>query len=390
MKSKVVVIIVSLLVLPLIFTTIAFAANNQKKPKVVVLPKDEIVNKDYFAGGDSVTLSGTVNGDAYLAGGNVVVEGTVNGDLIAAGGMLDIRGKVTNDVRVAGGQIVVSAKIDKNLTVAGGSVNITDSAKIGGSVVSGAGNLSVFAPIGKGITVGAGQVTVGNTIGGDIFGGVGQITLTPSAKVTGDLTYWSQSPAQVQPGAQILGKTTHNLPPAKAVEQVKPAKILGIFTGVSLAFKIISLLSTLIIGLLMLKFFPAYTQRTVDVVAQKPWASLGIGFLTAVLTPILFVILLITVVGIPIAMILLATFLILAYFTRIFVSILVGQKIFEILGQKAGSGWSFLLGLVIYGLITILPIIGGIVTLLIVLFGLGAVLLEEKDFYSQLRSKNLI
>ncbi|OGD86591.1 hypothetical protein A2Z23_02160, partial [Candidatus Curtissbacteria bacterium RBG_16_39_7] len=376
--KKIVIIFTLFLTLPFILATLAFAANNERQQKVVVLPKDEIVNKDYFAAGDSVTLSGTVNGDAYLAGGNVVVEGTVNGDLIAAGGMLDIRGKVTNDVRVAGGQVVVSAKIDRNLTVAGGSVNITDSAKIAGSVVSGAGNLSIFAPIGKGITIGAGQVTVGNTVVGDIFGGVGQIILTPSAKVSGDLTYWSQSSAQIQPGAQVLGKSTHNLPPAKAIEGVKPTKILGVVTGVSLVFKIISLLSSFIIGLLLLKFFPTYTQRTVNIVAQKPWASLGIGFLTVVLTPIVFVILLITIIGIPIAMILLATFLIVVYFTRIFVSLLIGQKISAILGRKVGSGWSLILGLIIYGIITIPPVIGGIVTLLVVLFGLGAILLEEK------------
>lgn len=390
MKKKIATIITLLLLTPFLLVTVASAANNETKPRVVVLAKDEVVNKDYFAAGDSVTLSGTVNGDAYLAGSNVIVEGTVNGDLIAAGGMVDIRGNILNNVRVAGGQIVVSAKIDKNLTVAGGSVNITDSAKIGGSLVAGAGTLSVFAPIGKSVNIGTGQATFGNTIGGDITAGAGQITLTPNAKVSGDLTYWSQSPAQIQPGAQILGKTTHNLPPAKVVERARPARILGIFTGVSLAFKIVGLLSALIIGLLLLKFFPIYTQRTVDVIAQKPWASLGIGFLTAVLTPIVLVILLITVIGIPIAMILLVTFLVVAYFAKIFVSLVFGQKFLQLFGQKIGSGWSLLSGLVIYGLITVVPILGWIVTILVVLFGLGAILLEEKDFYSQLKSKNLI
>ena len=54
MKKKVAIIVASLLVLPLIFTTIAFAANKETKPRVVVLAKNEVVNKDYFAAGDSV------------------------------------------------------------------------------------------------------------------------------------------------------------------------------------------------------------------------------------------------------------------------------------------------------------------------------------------------
>ena len=387
--KKIFIVFISLLILPLFLTGVVFAKNSERQPKIVVLGKDEVVNKDYFAAGDSVTLSGIVNGDAYLAGGNVIVEGTINGDLLVAGGIVEIRGKVSNDVRAAGGQIVISAQIGKNLTVAGGTVNLTDSAKIGGSIAAGTGRLSVFSPIGKGANIGGGQVTLGNTIGGDVRVGVGQLTLTPNSKISGDLTYWSETGAQIQTGAQILGQTIHNLPPAKASE-VKPARILGIFTGPSLAMKIIGFLWAVVIGLLLLKFFPVYTQRTIGVITKKPWASLGMGLLVMILTPIIFLILLITVLGIPIAFVLLVTFLVIAYLAKIFVSILVGQKILRKFGSKAGSNWALLLGLVVYGIVTLIPILGSIVSLLVVLFGLGAVSLEEKDFYYQLRSKNLI
>ncbi len=388
--KKIFIVFASLLILPLLFTSVVFAQNSNKQPKTVVLGKDEIVNKDYFAAGDSVTLSGTVNGDAYLAGGNVIVEGTINGDLLVAGGMVEIRGKVSDDVRVAGGQIVISAKIGKNLTVAGGTVNLTDSAKINGSLAAGTGKISVFSPVGKDLNIGGGQVILGNTIGGDVRAGVGQLTLTPNAKVSGDLTYWSDAQAQIQSGAQVLGQTTHNLPPAKTSKEVRPARILGIFTGASLALKVASFLWALVIGLLLLKFFPVYTHRTVGVMIKKPWACLGLGLSVLILTPIIFLILLITVLGIPIALILLVTFLIIVYLVKIFVSILVGQKILRNFGAKAGSNWALLLGLVIYGIVTLIPIIGPVVSLLVVIFGLGAVFLEERDFYRQLRSKNLV
>jgi hypothetical protein len=387
--KKIFVIFASLLILPLFFASVVSAQSSDKQPKTVVLAKSEVVNKDYFAAGDSVTLSGTVNGDAYLAGGNVIVEGTINGDLLVAGGMVEIRGKISDDVRAAGGQIVISAQIGKNLTVAGGTVNLTDSAKIGGSLAAGTGTLSVFSPIGKDLNIGGGQVTLGNTVGGGVRAGIGKLTLTPNAKISGDLTYWSDAQAQIQSGAEVLGQTTHNLPPAKA-PKAKPARILGIFTGVSLALKIASFLWAFVIGLLLLKFFPVYTRRTVETMIKKPWASLGMGFLVLILTPIIFLILLITVLGIPIAFILLVTFLIVAYLAKIFVSILVGQKILRNFGSKAGSNWALLLGLVIYGLVTLIPFIGPVVSLLVVIFGLGAVFLEEKDFHLQLRSKNLI
>jgi len=388
--KKIVIFFASLLILPLFFVSVVSAQNNDKKPKNVVLAKDEVVNKDYFAAGDSVTLSGTVNGDAYLAGGNVIVEGTINGDLLVAGGMVEIRGKITDNVRAVGGQIVISAQVGKNLTVAGGTVNLTDSAKIGGSLVAGTGTLSVFSPVGKDLNIGVGQVTLGNTIGGGVRAGVGQLTLTPNAKVSGDLIYWSDAQAQIQSGAQVLGQTTHNLPPAKALKEAKPARILGIFTGASLALKIASFLWALIIGLLLLKFFPVYSRRTIEVMIKKPWASLGMGLLILILTPIIFLILLITVLGIPIAFVLLVTFLIIAYLAKIFVSIFIGQKVLRYFGSKTGSNWALLLGLVVYGIVTLIPILGPVVSLLVVIFGLGAVFLEEKDFYHQLRSKNLV
>jgi len=387
--KKVFIFFASLLILPLLLVSVVYAQSNNRQPKIVVLGKDEVVNKDYFAAGDSVTLSGTVNGDAYLAGGNVIVEGTINGDLLVAGGMVEIRGKVSDDVRAAGGQIVVSAQIGKNLTVAGGTVDLTDSAKIGGSLAAGSGTLSVFSPVGKDLNIGGGQATLGNTVGGGVRAGVGQLTLTPNAKVSGDLTYWSNAQAQIQSGAQVLGQTTHNLPPAKA-PKAEPTRILGIFTGPSLAMKILSFLWAAVIGLLFLKFFPVYTRRTVEVMIKKPWVSLGMGFLVLILTPIIFLILLITVLGIPIAFIFLVTVLIIAYLAKIFVSILIGQKILEKFGSKAGSNWALLLGLVVFGIVTLIPILGPIVTLLVVFFGLGAVFLEEKDFHHLLRSKNLI
>lgn len=390
MLKKLAVIFLLFFTLPLIVTSSVFAAKDKSEQKVVVLLKNEVVNKDYFAAGQTVTLSGTVNGDAYLAGGNVIVEGVVNGDLLAAGGVVTVRGKVKNDARLAGGQIVVSSEIGGSLTTAGGTVNLTDSAKIGGSLAAGAGTLSVFAPVGKGANIGAGQVTLGSKFGSDVTMAIGQLTLTPNTQIAGDLTYWSEQAAQIQEGAQVSGKTIHNLPPQKVVEEAQPTQFLGFIAGLSLIVKIISLISIFIVGLVLLKFFPVYTQRTVNVVLKKPGASFFVGLLTLILTPIIFVILLVTVVGIPLALIFLVSILFITWLAKIFVSLALGEKILGSVGQKGRRGWALVLGLIILGILTSIPFVGWIIWLLVVFFGLGAVVLEEKGFYSQLRSKNLI
>ena len=55
--------------------------------KISSVPAGEVINRDYFAYGESVEISGTVNGDVYAVGGQVLVDGTINGDLLAAAGM---------------------------------------------------------------------------------------------------------------------------------------------------------------------------------------------------------------------------------------------------------------------------------------------------------------
>src|SRR5262245_39250872 len=75
--------------------------------KHVIVPAGQVINRDYFAFGEIVEISGTVNGDVYAAGAHVAVDGTVNGDLLAAGGTVAISGTVARDARVAGGQVTI-------------------------------------------------------------------------------------------------------------------------------------------------------------------------------------------------------------------------------------------------------------------------------------------
>lgn len=365
------------------------AGKDKSAQKIVVLPKDEVINEDYFAFGDTVTISGTVNGDVYAAGGRVLVEGIINGDLLAAGGDINVRGTVSNDVRVVGGQITISGEVGGNLTsVGGGAVNINDSAKISGSLVAGSGALSLFSPIGKGATLGVGDAIIGSTINGNVKAGVGQLTLSPNSQINGNLTYWSDVKAQIQEGAQIEGETIHNLPPLETKKE--GLDIAGKLKGINLALKLISLVSAFIIGLLLIKLFPRHTQNTADSIVTRPLPNLGMGLLAIILTPILFIILAITIVGIPIAIILLITLFVTIYFSKIYVALAFGQKALNSLGQKAKSVWALLLGLIIYGVITLIPVIGQIIIILTVLAGTGAILIEKKRTYTQLKSKNLL
>lgn len=369
----------------LFITSSVYAARNLQRSETVLVPKSDVVEGDYFAAGETVTITGIVNGDAYVAGGNVIVEGVINGDLLTAGGVVNVRGKVAQDVRAGGGQVTVSGDVGGNVTLVGGTLEIADSAKIAGSLVSAGGNLSVFAPIGKGATIGAGNATIGNSINGSVTAGVGELTLTPSAKVSGDLNYWSDKDANIAEGAEVSGKTIHNFPPKK--ERPEARKVLG---GIFGFFKIVSFLAALLIGVILIKLAPQFTENTSDTILKKPATSLGIGLLALIIVPIVILIAAITIIGIPIALILLVLFLITLYLAKIFVSVAIGKRLVEVTKLKAGEYATFILGLLVYTILTLIPIIGVIVGILVLFSGVGAIVMTKKSVYKQLRTKKII
>lgn len=382
--KKLFFVLASLLAFLLLVTS--SMAQETQRGQNIVLPPDQIVSADYFAAGNSVSLLGTVNGDAYLSGGNVFVDGVVNGDLLVAGGNINIRGRVLGNVRVAGGQVNIAGNIGRNLSMVGGSLRLESGSIIGGSLAAAGGSLDVFGPIGRGATFAVGQATLGSGVGGDVTSVVGKLILAPSARVAGSLNYTSSTPAEVQPGASVVGQIVQHQPPARP----RADEARGVLTAAGLVATLLSLLSALILGLLLLRFFPGLTREKVGTLITRPWMSLLIGLIALIATPIIIFLLLITVIGIPLALITLAFYLITLYLAGIFTSLAIGTKLFELFGQKRTGGWALLLGLIVYGILTLIPIIGGIVTFIAVLVGLGAILLTWKDFYMRYSSKKLI
>lgn len=354
-----------------------------------VLERNQTINGDYFSAGEKVTLSGTVNGDAYVAGGNVLVDGTINGDLIAAGGNVIIRGTVMDDIRVAGGNVTVSSQVGKNLTVLGGSVTISENSEIAGSLVAGVGNLQILAPITRGMTIGAGTVLIGNSVGGDITAGVGEMSFSQDASVAGNLEYWSEFDAEIPQGASISGSITKHAPPQGTTKAAESA-VKGVFEAISIGVTLASFLSALVLGLLLIKFAPRYIENVSDNVLNAPARSLLYGLIFLVVVPVLAFFLFITLLFIPLSIVIMILYFLAMYVSKIFVAYALGRKVAEALNVKWAKGLVYLAGLVIFYLVTAIPVIGWIISLAALLLGLGALIISKNHYYNTLTSKKII
>jgi cytoskeletal protein CcmA (bactofilin family) len=369
----------------------AFAADKAvgAQPRMPAgVPAAQVIDGEYLAAGPRVEISGTVNGDVYAAGGQILIDGSVNGDVLVVGGSVTLSGHVAQDVRVLGGQVSLSGKVGRNLAVLGGNVELTPAAIITGSLVAAGGNVHLAAPLGGSARIAAGSLIISHRVGGDVEAAVGSLRIGSKAEIKGGVDYISQHEASVDPGARIEGALRRR-PPA-ALPRPSPAKILAVLAGVSLIVMAGSFVSTLILGLLSMRFFPSYHQAAVRTLRDRPWSALGIGFVAAVITPVVCLALFATVLGIPLALILGAAYLIVLYWGRIFAVHRLGDAICRLFRATPRPPWVFVLGLVAYYLLALIPVIGWMLMLLAVLSGLGAELVARKGVYVAARSQEII
>lgn len=388
MKIPFTLVAVVLLVSPLL----VYANDNNHEEasdwKISTVPAGQVINRDYFAYGESVEISGTVNGDVYAVGGQVLVNGTINGDLLAAAGKIIISGDISHDARIAAGRVTIDGNIGKNLTLGGGQIELTKAARIQGGMVAAGGDIHMAGDVARNVVLAAGSVTVSNKIGGRASIAAPRIRVTSQADVGGDFRYWSKNIPSIDDQAKVSGSIILRKFPKTDLPAAE--EMFAAWTRVKIIVTLVSFTSTLALGLLLIHFYPIFSQKVVLQLKERPWASMGLGFLALIVTPAFVGVLVITLLGIPLAALLAMVFLIYLYLARIFVIAWAGHAIFKKLGKGDHEKWAFTSGLVLYFLLTLIPFFGGIITFLVIVFGLGMILLAKKEVYVEARNHEMI
>jgi len=348
--KKIIPTLIGLIILLLFKVNIAYAQPTEKK--IVTVEKGQVVDNDFYAAADTIQINGIVEGDVYAAARQVIVNGTVNGDLLAVGSQVRVNGLVSDNIRVLAGEIFIEGDIGRN------------------------------------VSVGTGQLTIGEdtTIVGNLTAVAGSITILPRTTILGNLNYWSQKPAEIGNDVQVMGKTFYQIAPQRNIN----FNVRNFLAKLAIFYKILSLFTTFLIGLLLLWLFPKYCQDSVKNITTKPWQSLLIGFLYLIITPFVLIILLITVFGIPLAILGLFGYIIFIYLARILFILWVGSQVSSLFKARLSNILVLILGLIIYFLLAYVYILGHLAAFFGVLLALGASLITKREIYLGLRKKNLV
>ncbi len=365
MKKLLLVLVFSLFIsfpfisFPLLIPNFTLAANGEVQ-KTVVVSEDEVIEGNYYAGGDIVEISGTINGDAYVAAGQIIVSGTINGDLIAAGGSINISGEITDDVRIAGGNLFINGIIGDDVSMAGGEINISDIAIISGGAQAAGGNILHAGSIGE-----------------EFKAAGGLISLSSTAHIGGNFDYLSEASANVSEGATVEGTTNKNQGGPNYASTQKA--FASMFRAISAFVSISGIITFLVLGFLVIKFAPNYTDRATNVIQNQTLRSFLVGLLAMIITPVLFIILTLTLVGFPLGLIMLFIGFLYLMFGKIYVLTAIGQRILGYRQKSPTPLVAFFLGMVLYSLVMAIPVINILIKFLVLTIGMGAALIKEAN-----------
>jgi cytoskeletal protein CcmA (bactofilin family) len=328
---------------------------------VVIVPEDQVVREDLYAIGERVIVEGVVEGDLFVITGHLTVAGRVEGDVSGlVGGPATISGEVNGSVRIAAANISITGHVRDDLAAASTEISINGS--VGRDALLFSGEVSSNGVVGRDIRAQAFRMWINGSVGKDVKVRVDTLILGDSAVVVGDVFYKASDDAEVAPGALVNGGFIRRdaLAPvwAKAVTRV---------------FAILSVFGFILAGLIGQWLFRGTSRRAEAVVGTRPGQAALVGLGAVLVAPILILPLFLSLVGIPVALVLLLVWLVALFLGPLPAITWVGRKV---VSGQGGMALGLVVGTILWrGAMWLLPLLAALLYLAALLLGLGAAVL---------------
>jgi cytoskeletal protein CcmA (bactofilin family) len=266
---------------------------------------------------------------------------------------------------------------DRRITITG-DITVGEGEVVDGPVVSFDGDVRVDGTVDGSVFVANGDVVVDGRVTGRVFVAHGDVLVT--GRVGDDVTA-TDGRATVRSGARVSGDVESRRQPNVAAGtvggDVRKLNLRNIFTSFLIVFLIglwiAVTVSVAILGLVFVLLFPRAADATVEQ-GQRFWPSLGWGAVVGIVGPILAVLVLFTVVGLPLGFGMLSGLNVLAPLGYVAASLVFGRQMVKGAGVGARIG-AFFAGYGILRAVALIPGIGFIVWFLASIYGIGALTL---------------
>lgn len=414
-RRRLAVVTVLILVTGLVAVSPVWAWEGRAGDEVIIGP-DQVIDDDLYVAARIVTIDGTVKGDVIAGGQQITINGTVEGDLMAAGQAVVINGTVNDDARIAGQVLLLgtNARVGDDVIAAGFSLEHQAGSTAGGDLLYAGYQTLLAGSIGEDVTGGMAALELRGTVGGNVDvqvdGDDGPpptlftppppvpmpevrpgLTLADSARIDGSLSYESSAEGQISALAQIAGDVIRKVPAVvgREVAAAAPGPVTAVLNQLR---RLVSLLS---VGLVLMWAAPTWTRQLADTVQTRPLPSFGWGIVaflvflfgaiailvaTIIVAVVFGLLTLGPLVGLVVGLGLLADaaliigyLIFVSYVPQVAISSLGGRLLLERIQPTwaAGRVVPLVVGLVLFVIVTAIPLLGWLIRLIVILLGLG-------------------
>lgn len=319
----------------------------------------------YYRAGERIEVPAPVQGDVIAAGREVIVGHEVTGDVLAMGRTVTLRAPAHDDVRVAGGDVTLDAPIAGDITAAGRTVIIGQATHVEGRTWITGETIKADGVFDRDVRIAGGTVQIAGEMRQPVHVTAASLEILPGANVIGPITYEGPKPAVVSAGAMVASPITYR--------QTTNAGGGRPSFGTSLLF----VLHLFVGGFLVYLLVPRFAQEPEEVMRREPVRSLAFGFALLVGVPAAALLLVITLIGLPVGLALGALYVVALFLgiltTAFFIGSMEARWFRGAPITTRGHQAKYLFaGVLTLAVLRALPVLGGLVIFLSVVFGLGA------------------
>ncbi len=370
-----------LLTLSVIFLIpVASKAYVVKSDSFVYVGKDEIIEGNLYFSANSLNIEGQVLGDVIGIANNVQINGNVKGDLINISQNTDINGNIEGNLRLISNVLNLKGSVGKNINLLSESFILGEDASVGQDILLTSINSELNGKVGGNIHGYAESIIIRGEIGQDLNLKFDQkkskkytskLQIDESAIINGSLNYKSGSEAIIH-SQNIKGSINRQEPTEAGYKQISLEKF------------IYSFFSLLLTALLINFLFNKKIQSLKNIIIKENYKLSLYGLAFLFLTPIACLILMLTIIGLPIALIILALWAILLFLSKIIASLALSDYLFKLFNkEKINNNLKISAGIFLFCILVSIPYIGWFFSLLALLAGLGSI-------YFYIKNKNYV
>ncbi len=325
-----------LVVLGLAITGPASAATKSPEPKATKTAKAKRTTTPT----PMATPSGAIvlqRGSQVRFGEDVIVpKGTKVPSVAAFGGDIIVNGRVTDSVVAFGGDVTINGRVGTSTVAFGGNVTLGPKAVVGRDLKTTDAALVLF--------------------GGDL-------TRAPGAQVNGQIQQFN--------GVNM----------GDALGWVGRGMLFSPLLGLSFFGWVIQTAFFLVLALVAAALMPKQLKSLQTQLARRPLASLGWGALTFfIAVPAILIVLVISVIGLLLVLPYVVFVLLAYFFVTTGVAAYVAQRIIRGFGGKENLMLAVALGVVGTTVVSRIPVVGPILLLAMMVFGIGAAILGVAEW----------